>query len=235
MIRLPLWCAFGVPAFFAVFTPLYAATPDVTAPNFFGTMALHVTQTPYDSKWRYAGISSSGPISRAARPALRDLATVQQDINHRVSYRADSPLLGAGDAWSTAAETLARGFGDCEDYAIAKGQALLALGFLPQDLYLVIGNDLALRSAHAILVVHASAKFWVLDNLSNHVVNADQFDNFSPVITLSVDRKWVHGYERGARQRLVNVRAQSLDLPTDRISAIKIAQSTIPSARPPTL
>lgn len=240
MIRLPIWRALVVPAL-AMSAPLYAApldrkSPDVwAAPHLFGTFALQVARTPYDAKWRLAGIGSRGSFSRAAAPVLRDLTRVQRDVNRRVSFRADSPGLGSGDAWSTAAITLARGSGDCEDYAIAKGQSLLALGFLPQSLYLVIGHDLTARSAHAVLVVRVGAKFWVLDNRSSQVVDADRFGDFSPIITLSANRKWVHGYKRGARPRLIIARARSLDLPTNRLSAVKVAQAATLTIRSPIL
>lgn len=240
MIRLPIWRALGVLAFLSVAAPLYAASPDTkvanawAAPNLFGSVALRVTKTPYDAKWRHAGISRKSP-SKAARPAWRDLATVQREINRRISYRADSQLRGAGDAWSTAASTLALGSGDCEDYAIAKGDSLLARGFLPEDLYLVIGNDLLLRSAHAILVVRIGAKFWVLDNLASQVVSADDFQNFSPIITLSGNRKWVHGYKLGSGRPVYQARQRSTGLPTDRISAVRVAQSATQISRSPVL
>ncbi len=242
MSRLPIWCAVSASAFLAMSAPLFAASLDKgtnawAVPNLFGTVALPVTRTPYDAKWRHAGFGSPGPFStldkNGAPPSLQALAMVHRDVNRRVTYRADSSRLNAGDTWSTAANTLARGSGDCEDYAIAKGKALLALGFPPQDLYLVIGNYLTLRSAHAILVVRVGARFYVLDNLSGQVVDAEQFRSFSPVMTLSANRKWLHGYERGARPHPVNAPPPSLDLPTERIWAIKVAQFATPTARSP--
>ena len=49
-------------------------------------------------------------------------------INRSVAYALDSPTGAAGDAWSTPFETLARGAGDCEDFAIAKFYLLIASG-----------------------------------------------------------------------------------------------------------
>lgn len=240
MARLPIWCAISATAIILAATPLCASSVNATvpaassAPNLFGTIALPVAKTALDAKWRHAGFGRRGP-SISAEFGLSDLANVQRDINRRLSFRADSPRVSAGDYWSTAANTLARGSGDCEDYAIAKGQSLVALGFPARDLFLVIGNDLALRSAHAILVVRLGGKFWVLDNLANHVIAADQFRNFSPVITLSADRKWVHGYDRSRSQRPAYASSRSLGLGSDRLAAITVAQTAASKVRSPNL
>ena len=122
---------------------------------------------------------------------------------------------------------MSRGVGDCEDYAIAKAQALLKLGFRAQDLYLVIGNARKLNSYHAILIVRFGGKFWVLDSLSNEVIDANLFRNFDPIITLSADRKWIHGYVKGATQHLTNLaRMKSRRPPVSALSTVLIAQST---------
>ena len=55
-------------------------------------------------------------------------AFVNIAINRSVAYALDSPTGAAGDAWSTPFETLARGAGDCEDFAIAKFYLLIASG-----------------------------------------------------------------------------------------------------------
>lgn len=223
----------------ALISPLHAAAPDMivvkdwATPNIFNTVALPIARTPYDAKWRHAWIGGRGSAStfqkgRVAAAAFSDLAIVQRDVNRRVSYRADATERGASDVWSTADTTLARGSGDCEDYAIAKAHRLLALGFRPQDLFLIIGNSRQLGRAHAILVVHFGGKFWVLDNLLSEVIAADQIRNFDPIITLSADRKWVHGFVRGAHQRLKNSgQIQSQNLPIARLSVVKAAQFAI--------
>lgn len=203
-------CAVGAGLLFALAAPLSATPPqslmwgDPATPNLFNSIALPIPHSPYDFRGRHAWKGGRGPISTTAgdgaeRASFRHLAIVHRDINRRLAYRADPSGSRAGDIWSTAAATLARGSGDCEDFAIAKAQELLALGLRPQDLYLVIGHDLSSRTAHAILVVRSARKFWVLDNLSAEIVDADLFLDFSPVMTLSTDRKWLHGYRTGAR------------------------------------
>lgn len=244
MFRTSCRCALGAGMLFACITPLSAAptqptTPsDWASPNLFQSVALPVPTTLYDSQWRRAWAGGRGPVAtratNGAEPtALAQLAIVHRDVNQRVSYRADLPGLSVGDSWSTAGATLARGSGDCEDFAIAKAQGLLALGFRPQDLYLVIGNDRNQKARHAILVVRAQSKFWVLDNLSNKVIDADLFRHFDPIITLSADRKWVHGYRKGARERVAALaRNRPRDASSVKLAAVMLAQAQVAPTLP---
>ena len=244
MFRTSRRCAFGAGLLFACITPLVAAPPqsayqgDWANPNFFHTIALPVPTTPYDAKWRQAWAGGFGPVAASTRgdaepAALAQLASVQRNADHRVSDRADPRGLGAGDPSLMGRNTSARESADCEDYAIAKVKPLLALGFRPQDLYLVIGDDGILMARRAILVVRAQGKFWVLDSLSSAVVDADLFRDFDPIITLSADRKWVHGYAPGAHERLAtSQRRRPLIAPGPGLAAVLAAQDvTVPLAR----
>lgn len=239
MSRTSFRCALGAGLLFALSAPLSATAPqgpsgDPAPPNLFNSVALPIARSPYDLRWRQAWQGGRGQVSKTAsdgaeRASFRHLAIVQRDINRRVTYRPDSPGSGAADSWSAAAVTLARGSGDCEDFAIAKAQKLLALGFRPQDLYLVIGQVPTLRTAHAILVVRSAGKFWVLDNLSREVVDADKFPDFRPVMTLSANRKWLHGFQTSVSPKLALAKVGRLRaLPADRLSAVKLAQHRLP-------
>jgi predicted transglutaminase-like cysteine proteinase len=88
----------------------------------------------------------------------RQLETVQGDINARVGYRTDLALYGAEELW-----TVADRQGDCEDYALAKRQALLALGWPVSSLRLAVctvpGGE-----GHAVLSVDTNRGVYVLDN-----------------------------------------------------------------------
>ena len=55
-------------------------------------------------------------------------AFVNVAINRRVAYALDPAFAPGRDVWSTPFETLARGTGDCEDFAIAKFYLLIASG-----------------------------------------------------------------------------------------------------------
>jgi LDH2 family malate/lactate/ureidoglycolate dehydrogenase len=56
------------------------------------------------------------------------LALVNQFYNRRVLFRDDLEVWGQVDYWASPLETLNKGEGDCEDYAIAKYFTLLAAG-----------------------------------------------------------------------------------------------------------
>ena len=71
---------------------------------------------------------------RAFKPQLETLdertrvEAVNRFFNRIVAYGKDSEAWGRPDYWATPMETLRRGAGDCEDYAIAKYFALQAIG-----------------------------------------------------------------------------------------------------------
>ncbi|MEO5640465.1 MAG: transglutaminase-like cysteine peptidase [Sphingomicrobium sp.] len=131
---------------------------------------------------------------RALRPA-QQIGFVQALINHRIPYRIDADWWGEEDYWATAAETLRTGGGDCEDLAIVKLQALRALGFPLNSLYLSIGRDTA-RGDHALLLVRLGGRFLILDDRNDRPTPAGQFHSFVPVLTFVADTEFVHGIER---------------------------------------
>ena len=175
--------------------------PIESGPNMFGTILVPVQRTPFEARWTRALRAGPGPImaivasARAATGTDR-LALVNAAVNHAVTRRSDWKNWGVEDHWSSAAETMAKG-GDCEDIAVAKLQALLALGVPADDLYLVIGRDLLVRGDHAILVVQSGKRFWVLDNQTDRIVAADEFGDFRPIFSLRAGQSWVHGYPPG--------------------------------------
>jgi predicted transglutaminase-like cysteine proteinase len=168
----------------------------------FGTAAVAVASTPYNAKWtRVLGstIPTSNAISSQAVAmfAMDRLRFVNLSVNRATRFLNDSQNGQPGDSWATAAETLARGAGDCEDYAIAKMQILRSAGIPASDLFLVIGYDLDVRSAHAVLVVRLGMEYWVLDNLTNEVRQPKYYPDFRPVVSFSANGKWLHGYRPG--------------------------------------
>lgn len=121
---------------------------------------------------------------------------VNAALNRRIEFQPEK-----GDRWATPAETLGRAAGDCEDYAVAKMQALKQLGVPERDLFLTVGQDTALRQAHAVLLVRAGSRFWVLDNRSDRLIPDSQFRDFMPTISFRADGKsWFHGYRHRLRQ-----------------------------------
>lgn len=171
-------------------------------PDVFGSVALVVGKTPLDQRWRKVARQRVGgdPARYAAslrgHSALDRAEAVNRYVNRRVQFVDDSRQYGRDDLWAAASDTLRRGRGDCEDYAIAKLQMLRAAGIADRDLYLVIAKDLVRRSDHAVLVVRAGGRMLVLDNGTDRILDADEAGDYRPVLTYSAAGAWTHGYRR---------------------------------------
>lgn len=171
-------------------------------PDVFGSVALRINRTPLDRRWHQASAGSIGGKAAATAHALRGeeavarLEAVNRYVNANVSFVDDSKQFGKADVWLTASETLRRGRGDCEDYAIAKMQMLRAAGFSDRDLYLVVLKDLVRRADHAVLVARAGSHFYVLDNGTDALLDSDEISDYRPVMTFAASGSWIHGYRR---------------------------------------
>lgn len=171
-------------------------------PNVFGSVALSVSRTPLDYRWRKVERARvrGAPASFAAglrdRDTLERIDAVNRYVNSRVTFTDDIRQYGTADLWSTAGETLRRGRGDCEDYAIAKLQMLRHAGFADRDLYLVVAKDLLRRSDHAVLVVRAEGRMLMLDNGTDTIGDAATAQDYRPVLSFAAGRAWTHGYQR---------------------------------------
>ena len=171
-------------------------------PDVFGTVALSVERTPLDRRWRAVGRAPLGPFAAAFADRAKELsplervAAVNRFVNARVAFENDIRQFGVADRWMAASETLARGRGDCEDFAIAKLQMLRRAGFGDSDLYLVVLNDTRRRADHAVLVVRAEGRLLVLDNGTDRIVDSDEIADYRPILTFSGNRAWTHGYRR---------------------------------------
>ena len=201
------------PAAYSAHTPSYAVLREVNRyspgvvsgrPDVFGSVALAVGRTSLDRRWRAVARQRVGGAAAAYAASLRgssDVAKVEavnRYVNHRVQFVDDVRQYGRADLWSAASETLRRGRGDCEDYAIAKLQMLRSAGFSDRDLYLVVAKDLVRRADHALLVVRAGGRMLVLDNGTDAILNADNPGDYRPVLTFAANGAWTHGYRRRA-------------------------------------
>lgn len=164
-------------------------------PDAFGTVALPVRKSRYDARWRRAASPADAAVGAFVVPAraltgARQAEAINAAMNQRVGYRFDAPR----DDWAPAAATLRDLAGDCEDIAIAKMQALIALGVPASDLYMSIGQDSAAGAIHAVLLVRLGERFFVLDNRSDRPIPQEAFTQFTPILSFSRDGTWVHGY-----------------------------------------
>jgi predicted transglutaminase-like cysteine proteinase len=171
-------------------------------PDVFNSVALSIDRSPLSARWhQVAGAGVSGAAAAYAASlrgegTIAKLEAVNSYINARVRFVDDRVQFGVTDRWMTASETLSRGRGDCEDYAIAKRAMLRAAGLADKDLYLVVLKDLTRRADHAVLVVRAAGRFLVLDNGTNRIVDSSDLFDYKPVLTFTANRAFTHGYRR---------------------------------------
>jgi predicted transglutaminase-like cysteine proteinase len=117
------------------------------------------------------------------RSAMAKLTTVNAFYN-RLAYRSDRAAFGA-DTWLTPYRLILTGGGDCEDFALAKLFTLLALGFAPESLHLVVVQDVEKGIPHAVLAVDHAGVTWVLDNRSKTVLPWNRsMANYKPLYTV---------------------------------------------------
>jgi len=151
-----------------------------------------------------------GPAAVAAAAALEEtmravededeparLGAVNDFFNRRLAYREDIDNWGQVDYWASPLEALARGAGDCEDYAIAKYFTLVALGIPDARLRLVyvranIAGAPGGTTAHMVLAyyAHPDAEPLVLDNLDPAIRSAGARDDLAPIFSFNAEGLW---------------------------------------------
>jgi predicted transglutaminase-like cysteine proteinase len=126
---------------------------------------------------RFVGIIMN--ISQQIGRARLELAN--QEINSAIRYKSDAEQWGVPDLWSPPLTTFETGFGDCEDYAIAKFVALRQSGIPATDLRIVLGYASGQMSGHAILVARNEGTWLVLDNLTQRLLWATDIPGYVPL------------------------------------------------------
>ena len=177
--------------------PVSADRPDV-----FNSVALSIGRSPLDASWKKVSAAGVGGNAGAFAASLRGegvvakLEAVNGYVNARVRFVDDRVQFGVADRWMVASETLSRGRGDCEDFALAKRAMLRAAGVPDKDLYLVVLKDLSRRADHAVLVVRANGRFLVLDNGTDRIVDSSDVQDYKPMLTFTAGHAYTHGYRR---------------------------------------
>ncbi|HEU0309754.1 MAG TPA: transglutaminase-like cysteine peptidase [Sphingomicrobium sp.] len=179
------------------------AAVSIDRPDVFNSVALSIGRSPLDARWGRVSGAGVGGNAGAFAASLRDqdviakLEAVNSYVNARVRFVDDRVQFGVADRWMAPAETLTRGRGDCEDFALAKRAMLRAAGVPEKDLYLVVLKDLSRRADHAVLVVRAAGRFLVLDNGTDRIVDSSDVQDYKPILTFAANgRSYTHGYRR---------------------------------------
>lgn len=140
-------------------------------------------------------------VNVRALPVSDKLVRVNDFFNRRLRFVDDAELWGQSDYWATPMQTLARGAGDCEDFAIAKYFTLLSLGIPVEKLrltYVRARLDGGLQ-AHMVLAYYADPESdpLVLDNLERSIRPASRRPDLLPVFNFNSERI----YQTGAGSR----------------------------------
>ena len=183
------------------------------APDLFGSRAIRIGSTRLDSQWRRVSRGSGGGVQTITRIAGADrseqLRQVNSAVNHAITFAEDTRTYGQSDHWANAQESLRRGRGDCEDYAIAKMQLLRAAGVPSRDLNLVIVRDLVRRQDHAVLAVRTANGFAILDSNTDKVLRSEDVVDYRPIMTFSSEGSWIHGYTEPKPQPQIQLASNS--------------------------
>jgi len=128
---------------------------------------------------------------------LGKLRTINDFFNRRIQSKDDLELWGQADYWASPLETLEKGAGDCEDFAIAKYFSLVALGMPVAKLRMVyvraqIGGPGGVVQAHMVLAYYAApnAEPLILDSLVGDVRPASRRPDLSPVFSFNGEGLW---------------------------------------------
>lgn len=128
-----------------------------------------------------------------AREGRARLGEINRAINLAVRPVSDLAQHGEIDVWSSPLATLARGGGDCEDYAIAKFTALRRAGLSPDDLRIVVLHDTVHGEDHAVAAARLDGRWLMLDNRRMAMVGDADVRNFRP--TFAIGQHGVMRYE----------------------------------------
>jgi predicted transglutaminase-like cysteine proteinase len=108
----------------------------------------------------------AGGSKHGSRELMRMADEVNQAINRSTREVSDEAQYARSEYWAL---PTARG-GDCEDFALAKKQALIGRGVAPQNLLIATVLDRK-RNPHAVLVMRTESGDFVLDNLTDRILD----------------------------------------------------------------
>lgn len=131
------------------------------------------------------------------------LQRVNDFFNQSINFIDDRLLWQVNDYWATPIEFLAKGAGDCEDYAIAKYFTLKELGVPDEKMRITYVKAIQLNQAHMVLTYYESAKEvpLVLDNLIPEIKLASSRGDLAPVYSFNGSGLWL-AKVRGSGQRV---------------------------------
>ena len=175
--------------FFLFLPALQAALPNVEK-------LLQLAQARYGPSAVQAVNQWRETVNKAKNlPESAQLSQINDFFNHRIVFVDDIEAWGKADYWATPLESLGRGRGDCEDFAIAKYVSLRILGVPLDKLRLTyvraqLGGG---SQAHMVLAYYPSPKAepLILDNLVGDILPASRRGDLFPVFSFNSEGLWV--------------------------------------------
>jgi predicted transglutaminase-like cysteine proteinase len=135
---------------------------------------------------------------------------VNHFFNRIITYQDDLELWGKKDYWASPVETIGRGKGDCEDFAIAKYFTLTSLGVDPNKLRLMYVRQLTVNQPHMVLIYFEDLKKapFVLDNFNPKVLPASKRRDLKPIYSFNAEGLWM-AKAKGLGRKVKNSRGVS--------------------------
>jgi predicted transglutaminase-like cysteine proteinase len=171
-------------------------------------VALHASAWDADKTLRVA--QQRGPNAVAGVLALRQtvalvkglgesaqLRAINDFYNAHIEFGTDIDIWGQVDYWASPLESLQKGAGDCEDFAIAKYFTLISMGFPHKKLRMVyvravLGGASGNPVPHMVLAYYPTpeADPLVLDSLVKDILPASGRPDLTPVFSFNADAIW---------------------------------------------
>lgn len=135
---------------------------------------------------------------------------VNHFFNKTITYEDDLSLWGKKDYWASPVETIGRGKGDCEDFAIAKYFTLTSLGVDPNKLRLMYVRQLTVNQPHMVLIYFEDLKEapFVLDNFNPRVLPASKRRDLKPIYSFNAQGLWM-AKAKGLGRKVTNSKGVS--------------------------
>ena len=123
----------------------------------------------------------------AGRSGRARVGLINRAVDLAIAPTSDKAQWGAADHWSPPFETLQTRRGDCEDYAIVKYVALLQAGLPPDDVKIVILQNLLPKEDHAAVAARVDGQWLILDNRHLALVRDTEIIGSIPRFVLDKD------------------------------------------------
>ena len=123
---------------------------------------------------------------------------VNSFFNKKIVFASDMNVYGVEDYWATPVESLSRGAGDCEDFAIAKYFSLKIMGVPEEKLRIAYVKALQYNIFHMVMLYYSNpeADPLVLDNLVDIIKPASERKDLLPIFTFNGAGLWL-AHDRG--------------------------------------